>query len=464
MGITVVAAIPRCTNPQAPKSMPNGEDKNWVRLCAALDGFFVRYGHWPSRIRIPASALEDFRHLFTPESLHQLLDRFEVVIDSDHFAAEADGGRRYDYMVESFPYSRPAIPAQVWLGVHPDAAQRKAPGQERADGDRYERYDITLAGRQLFWLRPAEVMREVMRFLVYDLGFEPSTLERHAGRRLWRSVSDEAVANALEHRTFASPDGRVESLADVIRDASGGHVELHSDAGWGDYRQLLYRLEVLLPFGSISWKPSGVLTKETVIRKLGLDSTPGSRRLSRWHEPPTDLPRPLENCYWASAEPLLVGEYPFARESDEGLAKLRGLVEFGVACFVDLTSAQEDLNRYSVVDEALQARRPEHHWHPITPDGTPSAVEMSMVLDTIDDALRRGLTIYLHDRGGLGRSAMVLGCHLTRRGLSGEEAIQMVRVLASVMPKSQGRRIPQSPAQERMVRTWSEQDPDAAHG
>jgi len=28
--------------------MPNGDDKNWVRLCAALDGFFGRYGRWPT--------------------------------------------------------------------------------------------------------------------------------------------------------------------------------------------------------------------------------------------------------------------------------------------------------------------------------------------------------------------------------------------------------------------------------
>lgn len=443
--------------------MPNGEDKNWVRLCAALDGFFVRYGHWPSRIRVPAYALEDFRHLFTPQSLHQLLDRFEVVIDSDHFAAEGNGGRRYDYMVESFPSSRPATSAPMWLGVHPDAAEREAAEHEREDTNLYERYDLTLAGRRLFWLTPAEVMREVMRFFVYDLGFEPSKLESHVGRRLWRAVADETYTKALEPQTLAvSQDAHVESLADVIRDASGGRLELHRDAGWGDYRQVLYRLEGVLPFGVISWKTSAVLSKETVIRQLGLDARQASRRLSRWHEPPTDVPRPLENCYWASADPLLVGEYPFSKDPDEGLRKLQGLVEFGVGCFVDLTDKDENLNRYSVADEVLQARRPEHHWHPIKPNGTPSAAEMSVVLDTIEDALSRGMMVYLHDRGGLGRSAMVLGCHLTRRGLNGEEAIRAVRRLASVMPKARSRRIPPSAAQNRMILTWPEQDPAAA--
>ena len=32
--------------------MPNGADKNFVRLCAALNGFRLRYGKWPTRVVI----------------------------------------------------------------------------------------------------------------------------------------------------------------------------------------------------------------------------------------------------------------------------------------------------------------------------------------------------------------------------------------------------------------------------
>ena len=29
--------------------VPNGDDKNWVRLCGAIDGFRVKYVKWPSK-------------------------------------------------------------------------------------------------------------------------------------------------------------------------------------------------------------------------------------------------------------------------------------------------------------------------------------------------------------------------------------------------------------------------------
>src|SRR5262249_16177409 len=64
--LTNSAAAASFRNFEAP--MPNGHDKNWVRLCAAIDGFRVRYGHWPMRVRIFPISLADIRdHLFTPE-------------------------------------------------------------------------------------------------------------------------------------------------------------------------------------------------------------------------------------------------------------------------------------------------------------------------------------------------------------------------------------------------------------
>ncbi len=49
--------------------MPNGDDANWVRLCAAVNGFRSRYLLWPTKIRLLPGCLEDLRgHLFSTEA------------------------------------------------------------------------------------------------------------------------------------------------------------------------------------------------------------------------------------------------------------------------------------------------------------------------------------------------------------------------------------------------------------
>ena len=33
--------------------MPNGDERNWSRVCSTIDGFRARYGQWPTGIRLP---------------------------------------------------------------------------------------------------------------------------------------------------------------------------------------------------------------------------------------------------------------------------------------------------------------------------------------------------------------------------------------------------------------------------
>lgn len=100
--------------------MPNGHDKNWVRLCAAIDGFRVRYGRWPTRVRAYPASLADLRdHLFTPEDYAQIIARVALVEDQAGMVAEDDMGGSYDYGEEGFPDERPSPCAAEWLGVHP---------------------------------------------------------------------------------------------------------------------------------------------------------------------------------------------------------------------------------------------------------------------------------------------------------------------------------------------------------
>jgi hypothetical protein len=100
--------------------MPNGGDKNFVRLCAALDGFRGRYGRWPTRVVVHPVSLEDLReHVLGRAAYDSVTSKVALVAGDAGFRAEDDDGNSYDYGKEGFPDSRLHPSAEEWLGVHP---------------------------------------------------------------------------------------------------------------------------------------------------------------------------------------------------------------------------------------------------------------------------------------------------------------------------------------------------------
>ena len=100
--------------------MPNGVDKNFVRLCAALNGFKVRYGKWPSRVVIHPISLEDLReNVLSPADFSTVNGKVSLVEGDAGFRAEDDQRNSYDYEEEGFPDREPEPSAQEWLGVRP---------------------------------------------------------------------------------------------------------------------------------------------------------------------------------------------------------------------------------------------------------------------------------------------------------------------------------------------------------
>ena len=77
--------------------MPNGNDRNWVRLRGALEGFFVTHGHWPSRVRLNRVILNNLRSdLFTPAAWERVSAHLEFITDeSTPIVAEDLEGREY---------------------------------------------------------------------------------------------------------------------------------------------------------------------------------------------------------------------------------------------------------------------------------------------------------------------------------------------------------------------------------
>lgn len=139
---------------------------------------------------------------------------------------------------------------------------------------------------------------------------------------------------------------------------------------------------------------------------------------------------------------LLAGRYPARHE-------VRLLIAAGVTRFLDLTEAGEREPYAPDLLPGVTGRR-----MPIPDFSIPDVEGMRKILDELDASLAAGRGVYLHCFGGLGRTGTVVGCHLVRHGLSGEEALARIRQLrteAGCSPES-----PETEAQRAMVRAWQD--------
>ena len=174
---------------------------------------------------------------------------------------------------------------------------------------------------------------------------------------------------------------------------------------------------------------------------------------------------PIPNSYWLPGGRIIAGEYPGDLYDENAEAKLRALIDAGVAVFVDLTTAEDRMTPYADRLDSIArdlGADAVHLSHPVPDMGIASSATMNAILDVIDDHVEQGLVVYVHCWGGVGRTGLVVGCHLVRHGASGAEALATVRRLFATMSRdkvtSHGGRSPQTHAQCEQVRTWSEHD------
>jgi protein-tyrosine phosphatase len=145
----------------------------------------------------------------------------------------------------------------------------------------------------------------------------------------------------------------------------------------------------------------------------------------------------IAGSYWVEPERLLAGPYP------DGAAAVEALVGAGISATVDLTEAEEGWADYWSERPELQHRRVA--FRDFEP---PSHAGMREALDAIDDLLAHGARVYVHCRGGRGRTGCVVACHLIERGTSPADALDAVR-------RWSGREdSPETTAQRELVGSW----------
>ena len=99
--------------------MPNGDQRNVFRLCSAIDGFRLRYGSWPTRVRIVPSAIEDLsNHLLGKRRFAKVQAKIQLISEKGaEFIAEDEIGNSYNYGREGEPKeSLSGTLARDWLG------------------------------------------------------------------------------------------------------------------------------------------------------------------------------------------------------------------------------------------------------------------------------------------------------------------------------------------------------------
>lgn len=169
--------------------------------------------------------------------------------------------------------------------------------------------------------------------------------------------------------------------------------------------------------------------------------------------------RPTFNCYWLNPGKVMVGEYPVSRSLASIKDKLKGFIEAGFTFFLDLTEPGE-LPPYDkeLMELAREyGRKISYTRIPIKDIGVPSREMMVKILDTIDKAVSENNVVYVHCRGGIGRTATISGCYLVRHGMSGDQALLAIqKMIEEVEPLERLPRIPGTYEQQYLIKTWSE--------
>ena len=175
----------------------------------------------------------------------------------------------------------------------------------------------------------------------------------------------------------------------------------------------------------------------------------------------SELPRPIRESYWVVPGKFLAGEYPDDWNETGTRRRIGALLQAGFDTFIDLTRPDELAPYENILQEEAKIYEVKavYHRFPIGDFGLPSPEQMLRILDTIDNAIHNGSRVYLHCRGGIGRTGTTVGCWLARHGLAGENALH--RLGEMYQAAEQSRSSPHSPETEEQrafVLNWMEKE------
>jgi hypothetical protein len=172
---------------------------------------------------------------------------------------------------------------------------------------------------------------------------------------------------------------------------------------------------------------------------------------------------PFPRSYWVLPGKFLAGYYPGDRQVEVMEQKMRGLLDCGIRSVVNLMEPDErDHEGLLFVDYAPVLKRltdggpsAECQRMPIRDLDIPTPDFMTNILNRIDDAINKGLSVYVHCWGGRGRTGTVVGCWLIRHGIAETTTVlEKIRTLRQYDPRAHFPS-PEMPEQVWMVTSWN---------
>jgi protein tyrosine/serine phosphatase len=172
---------------------------------------------------------------------------------------------------------------------------------------------------------------------------------------------------------------------------------------------------------------------------------------------------PFPHSYWVIPGRFQAGCYPGSEDPVEADKRLKALLDHGLRTFIDLMEPWEvNLSGRPFVPYAPRLKaiadnrgiECSFYRYGIKDLEVPPRELMILSLDCIDRSIGGNRPVYVHCRGGIGRTGTVVGCYLARHGYaSGQDVLTMIHDLRRLTPDRHVTS-PETPEQREMVRFW----------
>jgi hypothetical protein len=162
---------------------------------------------------------------------------------------------------------------------------------------------------------------------------------------------------------------------------------------------------------------------------------------------------PIRNSYKVD-ERIYAGEYPATSNAVLGRREAARFTKFGITHFIDLTEAGE-LSPYS----QWLPENCSHIRFAIKDCDTPTSMEsVTEMLNNIINTIKRdnNAKIYIHCRGGIGRTGTVVGCYYALLLKDFTAAINLLERQFAQCPKSTFRRTPETLKQRQFIMRYAD--------